>query len=312
MNKYSINGTSIKNNHLPENILTKHIRYKEISPCYPLSEDVEYFWLMEAKQPLPFLVNSSGISKGYIDLIFTFEGNFCQRGERYLFGNKDLRFYIVGPLSQFQTISSAGAVKAIGVRIKPGRAFPYLRFPISELTDEVVAVENAWYYWDYSVLERLFEEKTLENKISILEAWLLKQKNFTNPLQPPISYALEMISQSKGTVTVDELGSTMGISFRHLQRKFLEVVGLTPKLLCKITKVRYAIDIINHQKNPSWGDIVYRCGFYDQSHFIRDFKSVTGITPGDYINESSFKNVIISGMSDLSNTLSVSTCNLHF
>jgi hypothetical protein len=90
-------STLQQNSYIPEKIFSRYVSYREILPCLELSEDIKYFWIMDAKKTLPFLANSSGISKGYIDLIFTFEGNFCQKGEQYLFGSKDMRFYIVGP-----------------------------------------------------------------------------------------------------------------------------------------------------------------------------------------------------------------------
>jgi len=73
------------------------------------------------------------------------------------------------------------------------------------------------------------------------------------------------------------------MSVRQLERRFRLVAGLSPKRLAVITRLQAAFALLDAGAEPSLTDVAHRCGYFDQSHFIRDFRAVTGIPPGRFL-----------------------------
>ena len=85
-------------------------------------------------------------------------------------------------------------------------------------------------------------------------------------------------------VTVAVMATAAGVSERQLERLFKKYIGLSPKYYARIIRFNYIFKLI-HLKNTSWAEVVYQSGFYDQSHFIRNFKAFTGEDPSSYYFE---------------------------
>ena len=81
---------------------------------------------------------------------------------------------------------------------------------------------------------------------------------------------------------VETLAHALGSSARQLERRFRATIGLGPKLVCRIARIRNAMGLLPLRNGQSWSDIVYACGFYDQAHFIREFRAIAGVTPGRF------------------------------
>ena len=83
--------------------------------------------------------------------------------------------------------------------------------------------------------------------------------------------------------TVEILSDHAGLSGRRLARLFALEVGLTPKLYARVLRFRRVLQLTHVDRPVDWSDIAHRCGYFDQAHFIRDFKEFSGLTPGDYL-----------------------------
>jgi AraC-like DNA-binding protein len=129
--------------------------------------------------------------------------------------------------------------------------------------------------WDYRI--SLIEDFLL-NRLSIYERKSRKIEIVTN--------ILHEINQEDFFDNIDTVASRYGITSRYLQKLFLQYTGLTPKLYRKINRFQNSLKLVS-QKNTPLTSIAYDCGYFDQSHFIRDFKSFTGTTPSGYTSESS-------------------------
>jgi AraC-like DNA-binding protein len=83
-------------------------------------------------------------------------------------------------------------------------------------------------------------------------------------------------------VTMASVCKELGIGERYLQRLFQNYIGVSPKFFARIVRFSYIFQLIKDE-SPTWADVVYEAGYYDQSHFIRNFKAFTGEDPGKYI-----------------------------
>jgi len=85
------------------------------------------------------------------------------------------------------------------------------------------------------------------------------------------------------TRPIAEIAATLGISHGHLDREFTRIVGLTPRMLARLLRMRRLLAAIDVHQHVPWADLSARFGWFDQSHFIRDFKRHTGVSPSRYV-----------------------------
>lgn len=129
------------------------------------------------------------------------------------------------------------------------------------------------------VEEKLALASTDDQRIKIVEQFLLSQlKDIqTDKL---IVEAVKLIYQSKGTIRINELNEKLFISQSPFEKRFRKVVGTSPKKFASIVRFNAVIDNLNESKTLT--EICYENNFFDQAHFIKDFKQFTGDTPENF------------------------------
>ena len=118
----------------------------------------------------------------------------------------------------------------------------------------------------------------------VIEEFLLDQSYNAVPFIDYLEKGLEFIKEQYGNVTVNKLVEVAGIGKRQFERKFLEVVGVTPKYYSKLTQLNYVLNLMCSKNYESMQDIAYQAEFYDLPHFAHRFKELTGFTPNEFIN----------------------------
>ena len=99
-----------------------------------------------------------------------------------------------------------------------------------------------------------------------------------------VTKAVKLIYNSRMN-HVHELSEKVNISQRQLERKFKELIGVSPKQYFKLIRINKAIELLRQNQSLNLTDITYYCGYFDQAHFIKDFKQITSQTPSSFIAE---------------------------
>jgi AraC-like DNA-binding protein len=99
-----------------------------------------------------------------------------------------------------------------------------------------------------------------------------------------VGHMVQDMRKNAFTETMEVVASRYNITPRYLQKLFLQYTGIPPKLYGKINRFQQSLRLISNKEN-SLTSIAYDCGYFDQSHFIREFKSFTGLTPSAYLPE---------------------------
>jgi AraC-like DNA-binding protein len=102
------------------------------------------------------------------------------------------------------------------------------------------------------------------------------------------------IKQNQGLKSIDDVAYKIGVSRRHLERKFINSVGISPKLYSRIIRFHYANKMLNTINVDSLISIALDSGYYDQAHFCRDYKKFSGTTPSRNKSLSHFYNNIFN------------------
>lgn len=96
--------------------------------------------------------------------------------------------------------------------------------------------------------------------------------------------SIEKIRSTSGTISIKEIYSTLNVSKSKLEQHFNKEIGLTPKEFCKIEKINCFINTYKEAEGLSLTELTYQCGYYDQSHLIKDFKYFLDTSPKKYFN----------------------------
>lgn len=239
--------------------------YHEYAPHPALAPYVQCYWSIAAS---PFPLLNRVLPDGCLDILVSLTPAAC-----------DLK--IIGAMENAEVHPVSSVQTYIGVRFKPGGAFPFLRLPLHELTGIDLDLHHLW---DIQCLpEQLYESSSPRARITQLEALLLSR--CPTSIDSLLANALHEIRTSTGAVSVKALAERFALSERQLERRFRDQTGLTPKAFTRLTRFRAAA--INLQQNPllPLDNLALNSGYYDQAHFIHDFKAFSGITPTGFTAE---------------------------
>lgn len=156
-------------------------------------------------------------------------------------------------------------------------AAPFFRQPVHELFRESVSLDNFMLRSELLCLEeQLAEADTNTKRIMVVEQFLISRLNERAP-DALVLGALSLIHQRKGNIRIRELAEQLHISQSPLEKRFRQAVGASPKKFASIVRMKHVI----RQYDParSLTELGYENGFYDQAHFIKEFKGFTGQTP---------------------------------
>jgi len=170
----------------------------------------------------------------------------------------------------------------LAICFHPGMAYQFFTVPMHALTDTTVPLSELWKHKVVEIEEKLAVAFDNDSRAEIAQHYLLRQLAFDKKdLQ--IGLCLKQVQASGSLAAVSDLTNTVGISQRHLSRKFREYVGLPPKEYLRVSRFIQSLQYLKKYPAHSLTEIGYQSGYYDQSHFNRDYKAYTGHTPGELI-----------------------------
>lgn len=252
-------------------------------PEPPLSQFVENMWLVEgfAADYTREKILPDGAIELIVDLdtqpktIFDDEGS-----ERFRTVKKA---WISGERTRYIVIGAEKNQSMVGIRFKPGGAYPFFHFPISELSESVTELDLIWGGLVDEIRDQLLEIKQPEERLRQLESFLLSQARRSLEGNRLITFAVQQLQNSPQFLAIRDLANTIGITQKHLISQFEKVVGLRPKSFARVCKFQKVVNLIEQQNHIEWAAIASDCGYYDQAHFIHEFQSFSGLNPSTYL-----------------------------
>jgi len=102
-----------------------------------------------------------------------------------------------------------------------------------------------------------------------------------NPRDALVEECVRLIHSNVGSISVSYLLDTFNLSERQFERRFTQTVGVTPQAYIRVKRFNEAIRLMKSGQYAMLSDIAYALNYYDQSHFVRDIKAFSGLTPGN-------------------------------
>lgn len=184
---------------------------------------------------------------------------------------------ITGLRDSYRIFKNSTDTGSVLVFFKEAGAAAFFKHPLHELFGESVSLDNFTLRSELLLLEeKLCEAKSDKARIDIVEAFLITRMLAAKP-DPLVLAAISLIHKSKGSIRIKELAEQLHISQSPLEKRFRKAVGASPKKFASVVRFRNTLEHFNSQKTLT--HLGYEAGFYDQAHFIKEFKTFTGETP---------------------------------
>ncbi len=203
--------------------------------------------------------------------------------------------YVLGQRNTFFSTSFISNYSVLGIRFKPGSFYPFSNNPASSLLNEVAPAADVLNYSNtLSWYSQVLEVTNIQQQIEISAQHLLqilKNKKMTDSHFMALVPAMRKSCQ---TISVQDFCSEHHLYYKKLERQFLQQAGYTTKEFMKISRFYNALKKVCKNKQ-SLTDVCHSSGYYDQSHFIKDFRKFTSYSPSQFIKASyQFPNMISS------------------
>ena len=181
----------------------------------------------------------------------------------------------VGTMTVEQRFDYPDGAWITGVRFRPGMAGAFLGVSPAELTDASAPLEDLWSRRARELTRQLDDARSIRDAMRVLLANVPTPASAPNPVQQ----AIEALTAANGSADLDSTARQANLSPRQFRRRCLEESGLTPKHLCRVLRFRHACRVARESIRPNWSDVALETEYFDQAHFIRDFREFTGLTP---------------------------------
>jgi AraC-like DNA-binding protein len=186
---------------------------------------------------------------------------------------------ISGQLTRAIQVAASGEVRVVGARFQPGGLHALLGLPQHELTDRVTPLTGVHTRLARIIAHDVCSRQDRHDLVAALDRALCAIAP-GRPERSPADAAAALALGRHGLVRVGDLAAQAGIGPRQLERLFRERVGVSPKLFLRIVRFQEVLGALRTGAAPAgWAEVAATHGYYDQAHFVHDFKAFTGTTP---------------------------------
>ncbi len=244
---------------------------------------IAVIWTFESSGGIPFADGRLIVPDGRAKIIIPYRsGASAAVGSRLMIAHQH-QILLVGIQSNPVTIASTTAeTGTIGMELTPKGLYHFFNLSMHELTNQMFSFEDLFGSWGVRLQARVEEATRPQEKIALLQNALTQFLRKSSRDYSLLDYTLDTISQSHGLITVQSLEAQTGYTRRYLDMLFREHIGLSPKSYANIVRFQKVYQLWTQGKLPSFLEDNPHAYYYDQSHFIKEFKRFTGFTPGQY------------------------------
>lgn len=251
----------------------------------PLNNFVELITYYKGYNP-PHTIEKL-LPDGGIDLIID-----LTEVHKYIYDNETLqekqickKAWISGMRTEYISIQArATESEMLIIRIKTGAAWSLLHLPVMEIKDAVVDAEFIFGKELLLFREALQNSGSPELKFCIAEKYLLQRTKNHFDIHPEILYSISKIISNPAQTSVIEITYKTGYTNKHLISLFAKYTGIGPKQYVNVLKFQQAVQMLEKDTNHiNWPHLALDCGYYDQAHFINEFRKFSGFNPSAYL-----------------------------
>jgi AraC-like DNA-binding protein len=254
--------------------------YQLRSPSPLVARFIEHYWFVRGESVdtrVDVFVDARA------DLVFNFAGLYERQvvgGDPVTVARSNLDLQRLVPIR----ISQRGSVRTTGVRFRLGGLAPFTRVELAPFTGQVVEPEAVLGEGARSLELALESCTSIDAEKVALDAFFSNRVGSTAPAPGLVAFskALDLAVASCGRSTVKALSEATGCSSRTLERLFASYLGVSPKRLATVLRFQVALQTLMRDPGCALADVASAAGYFDQSHFVKEFRRMTGGVPRGY------------------------------
>ncbi|MCF8359270.1 MAG: helix-turn-helix transcriptional regulator [Prolixibacteraceae bacterium] len=247
-----------------------------IEPIKTLSKYIKNYFIVETDNSIDYLPEERVYPCGYATMVFHY-------GSPSKFQKKNSSKYIepnlvlCGQQTNYYDLSLSGKTGMIIIVFRPHGVKSFFNFPVTELLNENLFLQDLANNEANELEDKLFNSPNNKQRIIHLENFLIKRLNHSDDFER-VEHAIKIIENCKGQIKAQDIAHDVCLGIKQFERTFSKYVGVNPKKFASIIRLQNVIQMKSTNKKSMF-QLAYDNGYYDQSHFIHDFKSLTGLTP---------------------------------
>lgn len=198
------------------------------------------------------------------------------------------KFVLTGQIKNYYDLKIKGKLAVFSVYFYPDSLPVFFDIPASEAQNQIIPLKYITGQSSDELEDKLLAKRSFGERIQAVEDFLSKQmlKVAVRHHHQRINHCINLINHSGGKVSIKKLTDQAFLSRKQFERTFRNFVGTTPGQFIKTVRFQHAIKTKSLGKALSLTEVAYDSGYYDQSHMVNDFKSISGKTPKEYFKEA--------------------------
>jgi AraC-like DNA-binding protein len=256
----------------------QEILYNQFKPDAALGDYIKCYWVLEGPA-----ANGSAervFPDGSMEMIFHYGDAFHYANKKEMI--RQPRAFLFGQLSHYIDLAPAGSMGVIGVRFYPATAGFFTATPLHHLTNLFVSTDEIWGSAAKELSDKIFSSANTSQRIYHLNCFFTRLLKRHTAKRSALQGYIRNVYPGGENISVKQMTKDLFLSERTLERKFLSEVGLSPKNFCRIMRLQHTLRLLQKKEPEALTGVAQQAGFYDQAHFIKDFKELTGLTPAAY------------------------------
>lgn len=260
------------------------MNYETFEPHPDLSAIVKCHWILEVPGNTA-AVKQRVIPDGCIEMCFIL-GDDVKRFTSETEYIVQPRAMVIGQITKPYYVQPIGEVNTFAVRFYPYGFDNFINRPIRELANKESPITSLFEERMARGLEdQIVNATSTESRIEIIEDFLLQRLTDQSVIDNIVSSTVDALTKTKGSASIHSILKEEPSKRRNLERKFSKQVGISPKQLGRIIRLQAALKMMLNKQGENLTQIAYENEYYDQAHFIKDFKEFTGINPKQYLSD---------------------------
>ena len=256
-----------------------------IQPRHELRPYISKMWVFENNGRLPEEDMKIIVPNGMVKLVIPFRNGLIGKYSDWYHHSKEASITLIGISDSpaIVDVENDATHGNIGIEFSPIGTYRFFQLRQVGLKNKIFSLTDVLGKSAQEINERIANAELVHEKIQIIQTYLLALLS-KSEADLILDYCLRQISNSNGLVTITELEKKTGYSSRWIYEKFIEKVGLSPKNLSSVTRFMQFYEASAKNPNADFFKKDMYNYFYDQAHFIKDFKRFTGLSPSKFIN----------------------------
>ncbi|HIK14661.1 MAG TPA: helix-turn-helix domain-containing protein [Leptolyngbyaceae cyanobacterium M33_DOE_097] len=275
------------------------LQYQVIAPHPLLASYIGCYWILRTPTGQPAR-RELILPDGYAELILNYGKSYTWHNQSQQDKRVIQTVHLVGERDASILVDLEGGLNQIGVKFKPIGLFVLLRQPLHELANRMVNLDELSNKAIQELSEQVFEAVTDEAKVEVLNQFFIKCLLVAELSDSLVEKAMQLIFRHQGNLRIENLTNCLDVHYKTLERKFKTYIGLTPKVFARVIRFKHTYKQFHTiaAQDPSF---FLDLGYYDQNHFIKDFKYFLHTTPSAYLRKQ--RSALSSQMESLSDEI---------